>query len=45
VAGAAFVVHGHIWEPLALALVLVASIATGAGILGRSEPSWVVAEG
>ena len=45
VAGAAFVVHGHIWDPLLLGLVLIVSVSAAAGVLGRSEPSWVVAEG
>jgi uncharacterized membrane protein YoaK (UPF0700 family) len=41
VVGATFILHHHIVYPLVIALIVGASVATTAGMLGKSAPSWV----
>jgi len=41
VVGAVFIIHVQIVYPLLIALVVTLSVAVTAGVLGRSDPTWV----
>ena len=41
VVGAAFVIHGVVAYPLVIAVIVALGVAAVAGILGKSNPTWV----
>jgi uncharacterized membrane protein YoaK (UPF0700 family) len=41
VVGAAFVIHGEVAYPLMIAVIVALGVAAIAGILGKSNPTWV----